>query len=137
MYASCSTPLATPGCAYDRGAGAAIKLLEEWLKLFLVPGCLLLAIKVLAHALLLLEDSVATWQVKKEAQKLLYEAARVEGGVSPGARKNASFAASAKGTVRAFFGSRRVCPERSAAPSGVAAAYVTQQVIDRCAGATS
>lgn len=62
LYASCGTPLVAPGCAYDRGTAAGLKLSEEWFKLFLLPTIFLVALKVVAHSLLIVEDVVATWQ---------------------------------------------------------------------------
>ena len=89
---SCGTPLSLPPCEYlSDGVNSfvGLRLLETWIKLMLLPILVIMGSKLLSLAFLGLEDAFATWQVRRQARKLLEEAkekeeeARIAAGGEP------------------------------------------------------
>jgi len=79
LYPWCGSSLLHPTCEYvlqDRLVG--LRLLESWLKLMLLPVAIIGGAKLLAVCLLLTEDVVASYQVRREARRLLDEAEQAE-----------------------------------------------------------
>jgi len=79
LYPWCGTMLKTPPCDVvldDRLVG--LRLFESWLKLMILPVCIIAGAKLLALLLLFAEDVVASYQVRREARRLLNEAEAAE-----------------------------------------------------------
>jgi len=76
-----------------------LRLLEGWVRLIIVPITAIILAKVFSYLFLVLEDQLASWQVRRLAKKLLAEAEVAERDRRESARQSAS---APSGTSRAF-----------------------------------
>ena len=80
LYPSCGVQLDVPPCEHHKTEwlNVSARLCESFIKLMALPVLIIGGMKILAYLILFLEDAVATWQVRREAKRLLDEAEAAE-----------------------------------------------------------
>ena len=110
LYPTCTGQLINPPCNDLREwENVGARVTESFVKCMILPILIFVGAKIVAFLLLFLEDAFATWQVRREAKRLLDEAEATEkakaeeegGGASP---------AKSRSPMRFFNRGRKVDP---------------------------
>lgn len=135
LYPSCATQLTDPPCdPILEWENVGARVTESFIKLMALPILIIAGCKILAFLLLYLEDAYATWQVRREAQRLLNEAEAVERSrlaAENGEPPPSPSKLSQMSPMRLFKRKRKVDPTGAAAPPSEGSERSTRRLFQR------